>query len=227
MTEATTPVAHATTQMQVLDLGLLDYNIALQKQLELVDLVRQTENHPGFLLFCSHPPVVTTGRQTVADDIFSWSGPIVEVSRGGRATYHGPSQSIVYPLINIQNVRKNRSPQEVRGFLRDIEKAIVLTLADYGIEAHGKTSEKSDSPLEDTGVWIGSKKIASVGLAVKKWVTYHGAAINLYQDEQAFQGIHPCGYKNTTMISLEELLQKKIDRTEFNTKIASYMQALL
>ncbi len=227
MPEEKSQIKQTTTAMQILDLGLIDYQEALEKQLELVELIRQQPDHPGILIFCSHPAVVTTGRQSVAADIFSWQGSVIEVSRGGRATYHGPSQSIVYPLVNIQGARKNRGPQEVRGFLRDIEKAIILTLADYGIESHGKTSEKNDSPLEDTGVWVGSRKIASVGLAVKKWITYHGAAINLYQDTQAFQGINSCGYKNTTMISLEELLQRKIDRAEFNDKLSQHLQSLI
>lgn len=204
------------------DWGLIDYETALKKQIEYVDLVSQTDDHPGFLIFCSHPEVVTVGRQTQADDLFAWHGPVVEVSRGGRATYHGPSQVVVYPILNIKNPRKNRGPQEVRGFLRDLEKSIVMTLKDYAIESHGKTSEKTEQSLEDTGVWVGSQKIASCGIAVKKWITFHGAAINVKDEPTAFQGINPCGYKTEVMTSLEKVINSHVDLEKFKLILKSY-----
>jgi lipoate-protein ligase B len=100
--------------MVVQDWGLIDYQEALNKQLELVEVLSQEQNHPGFLIFCTHPHVVTTGRQTKPEDIFAWKGPVVDVSRGGRATYHGPSQLVIYPIINLKLSRADRGPQEVR-----------------------------------------------------------------------------------------------------------------
>lgn len=204
------------------DWGLIDYNEALNKQLELVNLVSQDDQHPGFIVFCSHPPVVTTGRQTKPEDIFSWRGPVIEISRGGRATYHGPSQLVVYPILNLKNPRAARGPQEIRGYLRDFEKAIVEVLKEYGVEAVGKTPQKkmdTEAETDETGVWVGKQKIASLGIAVKKWVSFHGAAINLDYDPEAFQGLNPCGFQPSTMISLENLLNKKIDRSEFSEKL--------
>lgn len=221
------PTHESTSQMIFEDWGLIDYELALKKQLEYVEIVSQNETHSGFLIFCTHPAVVTTGRQTEASDIFAWSGPVVEVSRGGRATYHGPSQLVVYPIINIKNPRKNRGPQEVRGFLRALENAIVLTLKKYDITAHGKTSEKTESTLEDTGVWVLNQKIASCGIAVKKWVTFHGAAINLLDDASAFQGINPCGYTTNTMVSLEKLLNKKMDSEHFKLTLKENLLDLI
>lgn len=209
------------------DWGLIDYEQALKKQIEYVDVVSQTENHPGFLIFCSHPEVVTVGRQTQTDDLFAWHGSVVEVSRGGRATYHGPSQVVVYPILNIKNARKNRGPQEVRGFLRDLEKSIVMTLKEYSIESHGKTSEKTEQSLEDTGVWVGSQKIASCGIAVKKWITFHGAAINVANDPNAFQGIHPCGYKSDVMTSLEKVINSHVDLEKFKLTLKSSCEQFL
>ena len=203
------------------DWGLIDYESALKKQIEYTEIVFATENHQGFLIFCTHPAIVTVGRQTEPTDLFAWQGPVVEVSRGGRATYHGPSQVIVYPIVNIKPARKNRGPQEVRGFLRAIENAIVQTLQTYSISAHGKTSEKSESKLEDTGVWVLDKKIASCGIAVKKWITFHGAAINFFEDTAAFTGINPCGYTSETMISLEKLLGFKTDLEHFKLTLRS------
>ncbi len=206
------------------DWGLIDYEAALQKQLEYVEIVSSTENHSGFLIFCTHPAVVTIGRQTEPHDLFAWYGPVVEVSRGGRATYHGPSQIVVYPIINIKQPRKNRGPQEVRGFLRALENSIVQTLKTYLVTAHGKTSEKIESGLEDTGVWVDDKKIASCGIAVKKWITFHGAAININDDPTAFAGINPCGYKSEIMTNLEKILNTKIITSDFKSELRKNLE---
>lgn len=233
------------------DWGLIDYNEALQKQLDLVAEVadgtykevlhsnshqlsnvpsghlhlpkenRITSNHPGYLIFCTHPAVVTTGRQTESTDIFGWDGPIVEISRGGKATYHGPSQVVVYPILNLKQPRKNRGPQEIRGYLRDFEKAIIATLQEYDVKAEGQQGD-------DTGVWIkqptGTKKIASLGIAVKKWITFHGAAINVQYDPKAFQGINPCGFTTDTMTSLEQVLDKKVDLEDFKKTLKTQLE---
>ncbi|MBC7457491.1 MAG: lipoyl(octanoyl) transferase LipB [Bdellovibrionaceae bacterium] len=209
------------------DWGLIDYESALKKQLEYVDQVAADDNHAGFLVFCTHPAVVTTGRQTKPEDIFAWQGPVIEISRGGQATYHGPSQVVVYPIINLKKPRADRGAQEIRGYLRDFEKAIVETLKHFLVPAEGNQTDK----VEDTGVWIetptGLKKMASLGIAVKKWTTYHGAAINLYDDASAFQGINPCGYKTDTMISLEKFLNKKIKAEEFKLRLRSELERYL
>jgi len=198
------------------DWGLIPYQDALKKQLDYVEKLDQIlssgQEHPGFLIFCTHPPVVTTGRQTRPDDIFSWKGEVIEISRGGRATYHGPSQLVVYPIISLKNPRQGRAGQEIRGYLRAFENAIVETLKEYGIDAVGKTPQKipgQQVETDETGVWVGNQKIASLGIAVKKWITYHGAAINFNHDPNAFTGINPCGFKTETMISVEKLLEKQ------------------
>lgn len=213
------------------DWGLIDYSKALERQLQYVEVLNQSrKSHPGFLIFCTHPAVVTTGRQTQAEDIFSWNGPTVEVSRGGRATYHGPSQLVVYPIIDLQKSRHERMPQEVRGFLRAIEESIVQTLRLYNLTATGRSSQQKSSgeqSAEETGVWVGQKKIASVGIAVKNWISFHGAAINLDFDVTAFQGLKPCGFQPSTMTSLEEILQKKIDRQEFQENLREQIYQVL
>ncbi len=209
------------------DWGLIDYESALKKQLEHVDQVAANDNHPGFLVFCTHPAVVTTGRQTKPEDIFAWQGPVVEISRGGQATYHGPSQVVVYPIINLKKPRAGRAAQEIRGYLRDFEKAIVETLKHFDVPAEGNQTDK----VEDTGVWIetptGLKKMASLGIAVKKWITFHGAAINVHDDASAFQGINPCGYKSDTMISLEKFLGQKIKAEDFKLRLRTELEKYL
>jgi lipoyl(octanoyl) transferase len=215
-----------TPEPKILDWGLIDYEEALKKQLELVDEVSQNEAHPGYIVFCTHPAVVTTGRQTKPEDVFAWNGPLIEVSRGGRATYHGPSQLVVYPILNLKNPRQNRGSQEIRGFLRDFEKAIVETLKAYGIEAVGKTPQKKDdraNETDETGVWVGTQKIASLGIAVKMWTTYHGAALNLEHDPTAFQGLNPCGFKSSTMVSLEQIIDQTPDRLKIKMQLTEYL----
>ncbi len=212
------------------DWGLIDYSTALNKQFELVELVSREQNHPGFLIFCSHPAVVTTGRQTKPEDIFAWKGDIIEISRGGRATYHGPSQLVVYPILNLKMERADRSSQEIRGYLRALEQAIVETLKGFNITAVGKTQQKlagEQIETNETGVWVGSQKIASLGIAVKKWISYHGAAINLDYDPEAFQGLNPCGFKSSTMTSVEQTLNAKIERKEFEKKLLTELMQYL
>ena len=186
--------------MELLDWGLIDYEEALFKQEALVEKVA-AEKLPGYLIFCSHNPIVTLGSKTQPDDVFAWDGPIKEVARGGRATYHGPSQLVIYVIKPVTDIAHH---------LRTIENAIIDTLKLYGIEAHGKTNNNIFNE-NDTGVWVGSKKIASVGIGVRKWVAYHGAAINLDEDPKAFYGMNPCGFKSEVMISLEKITGKRLD----------------
>ena len=213
--------------MIIEDWGLIDYEQALNKQIEYLEIVASNKNHLGFLIFCSHPAVVTTGRQTKADDIFAWNGPVIEVSRGGRATYHGPSQVVIYPIINLKHSRSNRGPQEIRGFIRSLEQCIVLTLSEYGLQSMGKTETAAETSLEDTGVWIGSQKIASIGIAVRKWISFHGAAINVLSDVTAFKGLNPCGYQSSVMTNLEDCLAKKINVDQFKQKLKIHCLNLL
>lgn len=224
------------------DWGLISYEEAMNKQVEYVEkldvALASGENHPGFLIFCSHPAVVTTGRQTQSSDIFSWTGPIVGVSRGGRATYHGPSQIVVYPIISLKNPRgkkadsaDQRVAQDVRGYLRTFEAAIVKTLKSYGITAEGKTPQKMAGQAvenDETGVWMKNQKIASLGIAVKKWITYHGAAINFFNDPTAFTGINPCGFKTETMISVEKVLGNgKVSVEDFKNTLRKNLENAL
>lgn len=211
------------------DWGLINYDEALTKQAELVEQVH-AENLPGYLVFCTHPPVVTLGRATKAGDVCGWQGPIIEVSRGGRATYHGPSQVVIYPILNLTHARKGRKDREIVGYLRIFEDAIVETLRDYGIEAQGRSLQKNPntkSEADETGVWIGNKKIASLGVAVRKWVTFHGAAINLHYDPKAFKGLNPCGFTSDTMLSLEQILGSQVDTQEFKEKIKKKLLQVL
>jgi lipoyl(octanoyl) transferase len=203
-------------EIEVLDWGLVDYREAFQKQAELVDkIIAKTESEK--LIFCSHPPIVTLGRGTKSGDVFAWTGETMEVNRGGRATYHGPSQLIVYPLISLDGADEFYSPKKIpprdlHRYMRALEQSVQLLLADLGIESQGRAIQQQvgeDVPDEATGVWVGSQKIAAIGIAVKKWITSHGIALNLYEDRQAFQGFYPCGFQTSQVVSLEKLMGKR------------------
>ncbi len=189
--------------------GQIDYALAVQRQLELVDAVLAGERRET-LIFCSHPPVVTLGRTTPKSDLFGWEGAVIESSRGGRATYHGPSQLVVYPIVDLrEDGRPGLRSRDVSGYIRLLGQTITEIVRDLGLEAELKQGQEKDEDghtRQLTGVWVGHRKVASIGVAVRKWVTYHGVAINVRSDVRAFKGIRPCGFRPGTMTSLEELL---------------------
>jgi len=201
--------------MKILDWGMIAYEESLTQQLALVESIIKGQ-HEESLVFCSHPPVVTLGRAFKSKDQgeVSWKGEVVETSRGGKATYHGPSQLVIYPLINLNQKRESALPaKDLHAYLRLLEQAVVVSLKELNIEAHIKPTPKA-SPVQLTGVWVGEKKIASLGVAVKRWVTYHGVAINIDSDPDAFTGISPCGFSTEVMTSAEEVLGAKMNRNQ-------------
>lgn len=213
--------------LEVQDWGLIDYEQALVKQLQLLEQVAENPAR-GFIVFCTHPEIVTLGRKTQADDIAGWSGPVKEIARGGRATYHGPSQLVVYPIVHLDYLPV---PRDIGWYLRSFEQAIVNTLAHWNLKAHGKqlaqpitSTVEVKQNLEDTGVWVEGRKVASLGIGVKKWIGYHGAAINLDYSSTAFQGLKPCGFSPSVMISLEELIGQKIDHSYFQKLLKNELQ---
>ena len=197
--------------MEILDWGLIPYEEAMNRQLELVDQVSR-ENSSEFIVFCRHPSVVTTGRATEAGDLGSWNGEIIQSQRGGRATYHGPEQLVVYPIINL-NLRE----KDLHLHLRKLENALVDCLdVCFGITAKGGIKDA-------TGVWVAEKKIASLGIAVRKWVTYHGMAVNLNPDPLAFSGISPCGFSTSTMTNLSKLSNRETNYESFREQLEPFL----
>ncbi len=211
---------------EVEDWGLISYVEAFEKQKQYVEELLKGER-PETLVFCSHPPVVTVGRGTREGDIFSWKGETVEVNRGGRATYHGPNQVVMYPIIDLGGNTPSYIPKKeksLHGYMRILEEATIETIREYEVNAQCHTMQQqvgAKEACEATGVWVGNQKLASIGIAVKKWVTYHGIAVNLFKDEEAFQGINPCGFTTKTMTCLQELSKKRVKREAFQKELAS------
>lgn len=210
------------------DWGLISYTEAFEKQKQYVEEIIRGDRQET-IVFCQHPPVVTLGRGTRDGDVFSWQGETVDVNRGGRATYHGPSQIVMYPIIDLGGetpnyIKKQVKSRDLHDYMRLLEEAAISTIRDYEVEAQGHSLQKQvgeDEEAEATGVWVNNQKLASIGIAVKKWVTYHGIAINLFRDEEAFQGINPCGFTTNTMACLQELTAKRVKRENFQKELTS------
>jgi lipoate-protein ligase B len=189
-----------TGVLTVCHLGPTPYREGLALQDALVRL-RAAEAATGtgsgdWLLFPDHPPVLTVGRggserslRAGRDTLARLGLEIFEVSRGGDVTWHGPGQLVGYPIVDLA-----RRGRDVHRFLRDLEEALIRTLERWGIGARRVPGR--------TGVWVGEEKIASIGIAVRSWVSYHGFALNVAPDLGFFELIHPCGLRGIHMTSV-------------------------
>lgn len=210
--------------LAVEDWGLLSYKEALSRQEEYVDHVAR-ELRRDTLVFCQHPPVVTLGRGTKPGDVFGWNGDTFEVSRGGRATYHGPTQIVVYPILDL-----NSRGRDLHLHMRKLEAAILATLKSFGIDGVANSMQVEDGAIEAqpaTGVWVGTKKIASIGIAVRKWISYHGLALNVESDPYAFGGMKPCGFAPGSVISMEDILGAPPHRETLRARLESELLKVL
>ncbi|MEZ4266923.1 MAG: lipoyl(octanoyl) transferase LipB [Myxococcota bacterium] len=187
----------APRYLKVRDLGLCGYEEALAIQQALV-AARQRGEGVDTLLFVEHPPVFTVGRRRTARANVLEAGdtPVVEVSRGGDVTWHGPGQLVGYPILALAP-----DERDLHRTLRRLEDAIIAALADV-LGAAGRRARRREGY---TGVWCDEKKIASLGVAVQGWVTFHGFALNVDPDLAWFQRINPCGLESQVMGSLASL----------------------
>jgi lipoyl(octanoyl) transferase len=176
--------------LEVRRLGRTNYNDAHQLQLDLLT-ARIEDRIPDTLLLTEHDPVITLGRGATPTDIPDANLPIIEIERGGEATFHGPGQVVAYPIIKLSEHRR-----DLHRYLRDLEEVIIRLLAEFQITAH------RESGL--TGVWIADKKVCSIGVAVRRWVAWHGLALNVFTDLTAFQRFRPCGLHPEVMTRLAD-----------------------
>jgi lipoyl(octanoyl) transferase len=186
------------TPWQVLDLGTVSYRDAWAKQLALVEQ-RQRGEVPDTLLIVEHPHVFTLGRRREAAGNVLAAGEVevIEIERGGDVTYHGPGQLVAYPIVLLGD-----GERDLHRFLRNLEEAVIVTCRRFGIAA--------DREPGKTGVWCGPperrKKLCSMGIACRKWVTFHGLALNVTTDLAYFGRINPCGFESSVMTSMEREL---------------------
>ena len=174
-------------------LGRIAFADALALQEKLVAEKRANHSLGDELLLLEHDPVYTIGRtpdQSSLRGVAHLPHPLFPINRGGQATYHGPGQLIGYPIIDLR-----RCGQDLHRYLRWIEALLVETLAEAGIAATTRPGL--------TGVWVEDRKIASIGVGVRHWITMHGFALNVCGDLAPFDQIVPCGIANVTMTSME------------------------
>lgn len=190
----------------IIDLGLIDYKKAWDLQHHLWS-ERVEERLPDLLLILEHPHVITLGRRgdrsslLASPEVLKEKGiPLFQVERGGEVTYHGPGQLIGYPILNLKGYGFR-----VAQYVDELEEIIIRTLREFGIEGRRDARNR--------GVWVQDKKIASIGIAIQRWVSFHGFALNYQTELKYFDLIYPCGLKGVKMTSMEEILGKKISRS--------------
>lgn len=211
------------------DLGLIDYKAAWDIQEELhAKVVHQklkyrennsAEKTDNYLLFCEHPHVYTLGKSGKENHLLlsqthlkHINATYYKINRGGDITYHGPGQLVVYPVFDLDNFFT-----DIHKYLRYLEEAVIITLAEYGIEA-GRINGL-------TGVWIDcnnslqARKICAIGVKCSRWVTMHGIGFNINTDLKYFDYIVPCGITDKAVTSLQKELNKKVDMDELKEKL--------
>jgi len=182
----------------VVDLGTASYREVWARQLALVEQ-RQRGLAPDTLLLVEHPHVFTLGRRrdAAANVLMPGGVEVIEIERGGDVTYHGPGQIVAYPIVLLVD-----GERDLHRFLRNLEDAVIATCARFGLAA--------DREPGKTGVWCGPaerrRKLCSMGIACRRWVTFHGLALNVTTDLSYFGRINPCGFESKVMSSMAEQL---------------------
>ena len=222
-------------QIQLLDLGNKDYKATWEYQEELfkkiVDLKIQNRNStspiptPNFFLYVSHPHVYTLGKSGDISNLLLSEKQLLEkgatyykINRGGDITYHGPGQIVGYPILDLENFFT-----DIHKYLRFLEEAIILTLAEYGLQTERSPGE--------TGVWFDvgtpfARKICALGVRASRWVTMHGFALNVNVDLGYFDNIIPCGIRGKAVTSMQVELGREVNEQEVKEKILKHFSVL-
>jgi lipoate-protein ligase B len=195
-----------SAELAVVGLGRMPYGEALALQRELAGRRIDRSLTHDLLLLVEHPPVITLGRGSQAENVVAprefleaRGVELHEVERGGDVTYHGPGPLVGYPLYHLGEHRA-----DLHWFLRAMEESLILALSHFGLAAERRAGY--------TGVWCGGKKIASIGIHVKQWVTWHGFPLNVLTDLSSFDLIVPCGIPHVTMTSMQQELAERSPR---------------
>ncbi len=193
-------------ELVILNLGHAPYEPTLQLQQRLWGRVQASESELAYLVLVEHdPPVITLGRGADRRNVIATPEALAaagvelhEASRGGDVTYHGPGQLVGYPILRV-----DRHGRDVHRYLRDVEEVLIGVLGRFEIDA-GRSKGF-------TGVWVGAKKVAAIGIAIRRWVSYHGFALNVNPDLSHFNWIVPCGIRDKAVTSMAKLLGEPID----------------
>lgn len=202
----------ATTSLALTKAGLVDYDTALTMQRQMHSEIADSQR-PNTLILLEHPPVYTAGRRTLESEKPVDGSPVIDVDRGGKITFHGPGQIVGYPIVRLKN------PNDVVGYVRELETALIEVCKEFGIEA-ARYCERS-------GVWIrdgkGDRKIAAIGIRVARGVTMHGFALNVNPDLSYFDRIVPCGISDAEVTSMTKELLRNITAEEVEPVLERHM----
>ena len=201
-----------SAQLEVEDLGCADYLALEQRMFEVVEEVLEGANDR--LLVCEPEPVLTVGRGSRIEDYRSAGIPVHEVSRGGKTTFHGPGQLVIWPVIALQD-----EARDLHAYLHALEEALILGLQGLGL-ASGRDPR-------NTGAWIAGKKVASIGVAVRRWVAYHGVALNVTTDLAWFRRFDPCGLEPDLMTTLQLAMGQTPDPDEVQELLLAAFEQVL
>ncbi|MFP4157187.1 MAG: lipoyl(octanoyl) transferase LipB [Opitutales bacterium] len=206
-------------ELEIIDWGRSRYAEALEWQKKRV-AARKAGDCGDAIIFTEHEAVYTMGLRKGAANHLIWDPnklddlgiETFQSNRGGDITYHGPGQLVGYPILSLQHRR------DLHAYLRDLEEAVIQALRHFGLESTRREGK--------TGIWLETRKICAIGVAVKSWVTYHGFALNVDPDLSHFQGIVPCGITDGTVTSLARELGRKIEMDAVKTALAVELNAL-
>lgn len=196
-------IAQQKRSAAFIDLGLMEYGRALDRQIKTVQSKINEPRTADHLFFVEHPSVFTLGKRgglenlVVPEEFLAKQGVnVIQTDRGGNITFHGPGQAVLYPVIDLE---KNKIA--VKDFVFGLEEIMMKTARDFGVSA--------DRDDRNHGVWVNNAKIGSVGISVKKGVSFHGLAMNISLDLTPFSWINPCGLSNVSMTSIQQELPCK------------------
>ncbi len=197
----------------LVDWGFREYGPALEEMRRL-RAARRRGAIDDTLLLVEHPPVYTVGVQGDDGDRFPTGVPVYRVERGGKSTYHGRGQLVGYPIVDL-----DARGRDVRRFVHEVEELVVRSVAELGVRAERVSGKR--------GVWVGGeRKLASVGVAVEEWVSFHGFALNVATDLSAFRVFHPCGFDGSVMTSLERELARPVQVDELKAPVRRAWEAV-
>ena len=199
----------------VCQLGLIEYSAAYHLQRRLA-LQRIEGRISDMLLLLEHSPTITVGKSGKLENLLVSKEQLAEkgislffADRGGDVTYHGPGQLVAYPIIDL-SVRG----KDIRKYVHDLEEVVIRTLDDFCIKAHRDEAY--------VGIWVGERKIAAIGISVKRWVTMHGFALNIRPNQEHFSSIKPCGIPDREVTSVSEVLSQDVPMGEVIERLVAH-----
>ncbi|MBN2373725.1 lipoyl(octanoyl) transferase LipB [bacterium] len=201
-------------------LSLIDYKEAWELQTGLVEARKTGGIETDVVLFAEHPPVFTLGRRggsdnlKVQEDFLRDRGiPVFRIERGGSITYHGPGQIVVYPIVDLNAARLS-----VKDYIGMLEEVMIRTSSGFGVDAQR-------NPL-NRGIWVGPSKLGSVGIAIRKGISFHGIALNVNLSMEPFEWINPCGLKGVGVTSMEKALSNKISINSVCEAVKTHIESV-